>query len=145
MIALPTGTVTFLYTDVEGSTELWQQHPEVMTDVIARHDAMLKEIIASHGGQVFRTVGDAVHAAFTDPAAAVEAALAAQRAVSAEPWPEGIALGVRIGIHTGAVEVNEDVYAGHTLNLVARISDAGNGGQILLSAATAELIRHAPP
>lgn len=145
MADLPTGTVTFLFTDLEGSTALWQQHPERMADVIARHDAMLTAIISSHGGVVFRTVGDAVHAAFPDPSAAVEAALGVQRALAAEPWPDGIVLRVRIGIHTGAVEVKGAVYAGHTLNRVARLSDAGHGGQILLSAATAELIRYAPP
>jgi predicted ATPase/class 3 adenylate cyclase len=141
MTALPTGTVTFLFTDIQGSTALWQQYPNVMPDVIARHDALLKEIVEAHNGVVFRTVGDAIHAAFTSPADAVAAALEAQRALTSEPWPDDIPLRVRMGIHTGAVEVQAGEYAGHTLNRVARLTASGHGGQVLLSAATAELVR----
>jgi predicted ATPase/class 3 adenylate cyclase len=145
MLALPTGTVTFLFTDIEGSTALWQQHPEVMSDVIARHDMILKEIVARHGGVVFRTVGDAVYASFTTPGDALSAALAIQRALDAELWEQGIRIRVRMGIHTGAVELRDGEYTGHTLNRVARLVSSGHGGQMLLSAASAGLVRDALP
>lgn len=145
MMRLPTGTVTFLFTDIEGSTALWQAHPDVMPGVIARHDALLKEIVTGHNGVVFRTVGDAVHAAFAAPIDALAASLAAQHALAEASWPEGVALRVRMAIHTGTVDLQGEEYAGHTLNRVARLVSAGHGGQILLSASSAELARQAFP
>ena len=85
---LPTGTVTFLFTDIEGSTTRWEQYPEAMRAALARHDALLRSVILAHGGFVFKMVGDAVYAAFAVPTDAVSAALAAQHAVSAEEWGE---------------------------------------------------------
>jgi predicted ATPase/class 3 adenylate cyclase len=143
MVHLPTGTVTFLFTDIQGSTSLWQQYPDVMPAVIARHDALLAEIVETHAGTVFRTVGDAVNAAFAKPEEAVSAAVAAQQALAAEPWPGGITIRVRMGIHTGAVDLVNGQYTGHTLNRVARITAAGHGGQILVSATAAGLARDA--
>ena len=102
MTHLPTGTVTFLFTDIEGSTRLWQQYAETMPDVIVRHDALLRDVVQAHDGVVFRTVGDAVQAAFSIASNAVAAAIAAQRALAAESWDGGLAIRVRMGVHTGA-------------------------------------------
>ncbi len=88
MLDLPTGTVTFLFTDIEGSTRRWEHHPEAMRRALARHDTLLRQVITAHGGVVFKMVGDAVYAAFAMAADAVAAALAAQRAVMAEEWSE---------------------------------------------------------
>ncbi len=101
---LPTGTVTFLFTDIEGSTTRWEQHPEAMRAALARHDALLRAVLTAHGGFVFKMVGDAVYAAFAIPADAVSAALAAQHTVSAEEWGEVGPLRVRMALHTGAAQ-----------------------------------------
>jgi class 3 adenylate cyclase len=95
---LPSGTVRFLFTDVEGSTALWEQHSEGMRLALARHDALIRAVIAEHGGHVVKTMGDAFHAAFGD----APAALATQRRLQAEPWGEVGALRVRMALHTGA-------------------------------------------
>jgi predicted ATPase/class 3 adenylate cyclase len=141
----PTGTVTFLFTDIEGSTTRWEHHPEAMRTALARHDALLRSVITSHGGYVFKMVGDAVYAAFAVPVDAVSAAVAAQRAVAAEEWGEVGPLRVRIALHTGAVQSRDDDYFGPPLNRVARVLSTGYGGQILLSVATVELVRDALP
>jgi class 3 adenylate cyclase len=98
MIDRPSGTATFLFTDVEGSTRLWQEDPDAMTAALARHDVMLRAAISEDGGYVFSTAGDAFAAAFGRAGAAVHAAMAAQRALQAERWPGDIALRVRMGI-----------------------------------------------
>src|SRR5215467_5461906 len=97
----PTGTVTFLFTDIEGSTTRWEHHPEAMRASLARHDALLRSVITSPGGYVFKMMGDAVYAVFTIAADAVAAALAAQRAVAVEDWGEVGPLRVRVALHTG--------------------------------------------
>ncbi len=145
MADLPTGTVTFLFTDIEGSTTRWEHHPEAMRTALARHDALLRSVITSQGGSVFKMVGDAVYAAFALPADAVSAALTAQRAVAAEEWGEVGPLRVRMALHTGAAQSRDDDYFGQTLNRVARVLSTGYGGQILLSVATVELVRDALP
>jgi predicted ATPase/class 3 adenylate cyclase len=145
MSSLPSETLTFLFTDVEGSTRLWQQHPALMPDIIARHDRLLREAVEAHGGRVFRTVGDAVYAVFRSPADALSAALEGQRALLQEPWDGGISLRVRMGLHTGVVGVRDGEFVGHTLNRVARLMASGHGGQILLSNATASLLLDALP
>jgi len=142
---LPTGTVTFLFTDIEGSTTRWEHHPEAMRTALARHDALLRSVITSQGGSVFKMVGDAVYAAFALPADAVSAALTAQRALAAEEWGEVGPLRVRMALHTGAAQSRDDDYFGQTLNRVARVLSTGYGGQILLSVATVELVRDALP
>ncbi len=142
---LPTGTVTFLFTDIEGSTTRWEHHPEAMRTALARHDALLRQVIGAHSGFVFKMVGDAVYAAFAIAADAVSAAIAAQRAVAAEPWGEVGPLRVRMALHTGAAQSRDDDYFGPTLNRVARVLSTGYGGQVLLSAATQELARDALP
>jgi class 3 adenylate cyclase len=140
MVGLPTGTVTFLFTDIEGSTVRWEQHPQRMPATLARHDIILRDAIEAHQGAVFRTVGDAFCAAFAHAPAAVAAALAAQRALYAEDWGAGGALRVRMAVHTGAVELRDGDYQGLPLNRVARLLAAAHGGQILISRATKELV-----
>ncbi|MBN1485604.1 MAG: adenylate/guanylate cyclase domain-containing protein, partial [Chloroflexia bacterium] len=140
----PTGTVTFLFTDIEGSTRLWEQYPEAMRIALARHDALLRQAIESHGGFVFKTIGDAFCAAFPTAPAALAAALAGQRALSAEGWAE-TPIRVRMGLHTGIANARGGDYFGPVLNRVGRIVAAGHGGQILLSLATQELVRDQLP
>ena len=136
----PTGTVTFLFTDIEDSTRLWQTSPEVMQETLARHDAILRRDIESYGGSVFKTAGDAFYAAFPAPAHGLEAALALQKALFAEPWPEATPIRVRIAMHTGEAQLRDGEYFGPPLNLVARILTITRGGQTLLSRATADLV-----
>ena len=104
MSDLPTGTVTFLFTDIEGSTRRWEQHPEAMTTALARHDALLRAAIEAHGGYVFKTVGDAFCAAFSTAPDALAAALDAQRAVVAEAWGPVEPLRVRMALHDRPID-----------------------------------------
>ncbi|HZQ08556.1 MAG TPA: AAA family ATPase [Anaerolineae bacterium] len=142
MSMLPTGNVTFLFTDIEGSTPLFQQHPDAMPRALARHNELLQSNIAAHNGQVFQIIGDAFCAAFENADDAVCAALEAQRALYAEAWGELGALRVRMGIHAGNVETQGDTYISYmTLARAQRIMSAAHGGQMLLSSAAAELVR----
>ena len=136
---LPSGTVTFLFTDIEGSTRLWETQREAMTAALARHDALLRQCIEAHGGYVVKTLGDGVHAVFVTASNALQAALAAQQALHAESWSERTQLRVRMALHTGAAELREGDYYGPTLNRAARLMAIGHGGQTLLSAATYDL------
>jgi predicted ATPase/class 3 adenylate cyclase/DNA-binding CsgD family transcriptional regulator len=136
---LPGGTLTFLFTDIAGSTELWEQHPEAMSQALARHDAILRTAITEHGGTVFKTVGDGVLAVFGTAPDALAAALAAQRALGAEPWGASGPLSVRMAVHSGTAELRDGDYFGPTLNRLARLLAAGHAHQILLSQAAAEL------
>jgi class 3 adenylate cyclase len=140
MAEWPSGTVTFLFTDLEGSTQRWQQYPTAMGPALARHDRLLREAIAAHGGVVFKTIGDAVCAAFATAPAAVAAALTAQRALYAEPWGSTGPLRVRMALHTGQAEVQAGDYLGGPLNRVARLLALAHGGQVLLSGPTADLV-----
>src|ERR1051326_3156049 len=106
----PSGTVTFLFTDIEGSTRLWEQPPEAMPQALPRHDALLRHAIEAHGGHVFKTVGDQFCAAFATAPAAVETAVAAQRALHAEIGSAVAALRVRMALHTGTVEHRDGDY-----------------------------------
>jgi predicted ATPase/class 3 adenylate cyclase/Tfp pilus assembly protein PilF len=147
---LPSGTVTLLFTDIAGSTQLWEQHKAAMPAVLARHDALLKAAISAHGGAVFKTVGDAVCAAFTSAPVALDAALAAQRALQAEPWvniglPAEQRLRVRIALHSGTLTPQDEDYLGLPLSRAARLLTVGHGDQILLSRATQELVCDALP
>ncbi|MCX6911268.1 MAG: protein kinase, partial [Verrucomicrobia bacterium] len=139
--APPSGTITFLFTDIEGSTQLWEKHPQAMPVALERHNQLLRRAVESHGGFVFKTVGDAFCVAFASAPNAMAAALAAQRALAAEPWGETGPLRVRMALHTGAAEERGGDYFGPTLNRVARVLAAGHGGQILLSNATEQLVR----
>jgi predicted ATPase/class 3 adenylate cyclase/DNA-binding CsgD family transcriptional regulator len=141
--AVPAGTVTFLLTDVEGSTRLWEQAPATMPQAIARHYQILDEAIARHGGvrPVEQGEGDSVVAAFTRARDAVAAALDAQRALLVEDWPAGAELRVRMALHTGDAQLrNEGNYFGAAVIRCARLRAVAHGGQVLLSAATAELV-----
>jgi class 3 adenylate cyclase len=141
----PTGTVTFLFTDIEGSTKLWEAHPETMRTALARHDELMREGIVSANGYVFKTVGDAFCAAFAMAADAVSAALTVQLALGMEPWPETAPIKVRMALHTGAVESRNGDYFGPALNRVARLLPTGHGGQTLLSQSCYELTRDCLP
>jgi LuxR family transcriptional regulator, maltose regulon positive regulatory protein len=143
--ALPEGTLTFLFTDIVGSTTMWEAHPQAMATALARHDVMLQQIITASGGIVFKTVGDAVHAVFTAAPDALDAAIAAQHALQHEPWGVTGPLRVRMAIHTGAADMRDGDYFGPSLNRIARMLTTGHGGQILLSHATAELVRDRMP
>src|SRR5947209_2638618 len=101
---LPTGTVTFLFTDIEGSTPLWEREPERMAPALAQHHAIVRRALAEHSGFLFKTVGDAIQAAFARPAEGVAAALAAQRELEAAAWPTSAPLRVRMGLHAGPAE-----------------------------------------
>ena len=138
---LPTGTVTFLFTDLEASTRLWEEHPEAMKAALARHDEILREAVAAHDGHIVKTTGDGVHAAFAGAPEAVHAAVDAQLALRAATWDATGPLRVRMGIHTGAGELRDGDYYGTSLNRAARLMGVAHGGQILVSLATEELIR----
>ena len=143
---LPTGTVTLLFTDIEGSTRLWESHASAMRAALSRHDRVVRHCIEEHQGHIFKTGGDAFCAAFRTASDAFEAALDAQRALHREPWPEDAKLAVRMALHSGAVDVREGDYFGASLNRVARLLAAGHGGQTLLSESTHDLCRdHLPP
>jgi predicted ATPase/class 3 adenylate cyclase len=141
--ALPTGTVTFLFTDIEGSTPLWEKHPEAMKAALAKHDAILHAAIESNHGHVLQSAGDGLHAVFATAAHGLQATLDAQRALCAYAWDEikPSLIRVRMGIHTGEADLREGDYYGGTLNRAARIMAAGHGGQVLISGITAGLLR----
>ncbi|HLK57221.1 MAG TPA: tetratricopeptide repeat protein [Chthonomonadaceae bacterium] len=137
---LPTGTVSFLFTDIEGSTRLWERHRDAMSQAIARHDALLRACIETQGGYVFKTVGDAFCAAFSSAHTAIATALAAQQVLQSEIWPAKIGtLRVRMALHTGEAVERDDDYFGPPLNQVARLLAIGHGEQVLLSRAIALL------
>ncbi len=141
MGAPPSGTVTFLFTDVVGSSRRWDAEPDAMKHALARHDAILRDSIEQHGGYVFKTVGDAFHAAFATPGAALRAAVEAQRTLTDNQWGGA----VRMALHTGVADERDGDYFGPPLNRVARLRDAGHGGQILLTSATVGLLRAQVP
>ena len=141
----PTGTVSFVFTDVEGSTRLWEQQPEAMRVALTRHDEILRAAIDDHGGYVFSTAGDAFSAAFHTPFDAVSAAVEAQRRLQAEPWPAGAQIAVRMGVHTGTAHERDGDYFGTALNRAARLMGLAHGGQILVSLPVEELVRDALP
>jgi len=134
-----TGTITFLFTDIEGSTRLWERQASEMSRALARHDQLVRAAIEGRGGHVFKTVGDAFCAAFGSAVDAVAAALDVQLAMAGDPWGDSPALAVRCALHTGTAEFRDNDYFGPTLNRVARLLSAGYGGQVLLSEATETL------
>jgi len=134
----PTGTVTFLFTDIEGSTKLWEQNAAAMQSALARHDEILRDATEQHGGYVFKTVGDAFCCAFPKAPDALEAALDAQRLLLKERWAESGPLRVRMSLHMGVAEERDGDYFGPPVNRVARLLSAAHGGQVLLSLPTHE-------
>src|SRR5918912_3778170 len=147
MADLPTGTVTFLFTDIAGSTALWEQQPAAMRHALVRHDALVDQIVAAHQGQVVRPrgEGDSRFAVFTRATDAVAAAAALQQALYAEPWPTPTPLRVRMALHTGEADLRDGDYYGTAVNRCARLRAVAHGGQTLLSAATQELVRDTLP
>jgi predicted ATPase/class 3 adenylate cyclase len=141
----PTGTVTFLFTDIEGSTSLWEDDAPAMQAALARHDELLRWAIEERGGYVFKTVGDAFCAAFWTATDALDAALEVQRTLFDEEWQQTGSLRVRMALHTGAAEERDGDYFGPPVNRVARLLSAGHGGQVLLSLPTQELVRDQLP
>ena len=129
MVGPPTGTVTFLFTDIEGSTRMWEHHPEAMRAALARHDLILRGAIEERGGYVFKTVGDAFCAAFPTTPDALEAALEAQRTLIGEEWEGTGPLRVRKALHTGAAEERDGDYFGPPVNRVARLLSAATVGR----------------
>jgi predicted ATPase/class 3 adenylate cyclase len=136
----PTGTVTFLFTDIEGSTRMWERSPQAMQAALARHDELLTWAIEEHDGYVFKTVGDAFCCAFLTAPDALEAALEAQRLLLKERWGESDPLRVRMALHMGAAEERDGDYFGPPVNRVARLLSAAHGGQVLLSLPTHEMV-----
>ena len=140
MSGLPGGAVTFLFSDVEGSTRLVKALRERYPQVLAEHRRLVRAAIAAHGGREVDTQGDAFFAAFASATQAVLCALDIQRALAAHPWPGGAQVRVRIGIHTGQAVPAEGAYTGLAVHRAARICAAAGGGQVLVSQATQTLI-----
>lgn len=154
---LPTGIITLLFTDIEGSTRLWEIYPDAMPAAMARHDAILRVAIEDEGGVVFRTVGDAFFAAFERVERALAAALRSQLGLYREPWDalglpcaragawRDVPMRVRMALHTSAVDARDGEYFGPPLNRVARLLSAAHGGQTLLCGETADRMGGALP
>jgi predicted ATPase/class 3 adenylate cyclase len=142
----PTGIVTFLFTDIQGSTRLWQEQPQAMTGALARHTQILRAAIESNNGYIFQVIGDAVCSAFHTPQEAVRAAVQSQTELQSEQWG-ATPIRVRMGIHTGQAEIqNSGDYHGFlTLSRVQRLMSAGHGGQVLISLTAQELVRNELP
>ncbi len=143
-MAAPGGTITFLFTDIEGSTRLWEHHSSAMSGALARHDSIVRAAIERRGGHIFKTVGDAFCAAFSAATGALAAAFDLQRGITSEPWGDA-AIVVRCALHCGTAEQRDGDYFGPTLNRVARLLAAAHGGQVLLSQAAAALTRESMP
>jgi predicted ATPase/class 3 adenylate cyclase len=146
-IDFPSGTVTFLFTDIESSTKLWEQYPDEMKSALQKHDSILKDVIASNHGYLIKTTGDGVHAVFSTTLDAVNASIAAQRDFQTSEFfkDSKAAIKVRMGIHTGEAQLRDGDYYGGTLNRAARIMSIGHGGQILISATTLQVAREHLP
>ena len=143
---LPVGTVTFLFTDIEGSTRLLRDlGTERYGEILTEHNRLLREALAAAGGTEVDRQGDSFFVVFRTAGAAVRGAVAAQRAIAAADWPGSRAVRVRMGIHTGEASLGSDGYVGFAVHQAARIGDAGHGGQVLLSGTTASLVEHELP
>jgi class 3 adenylate cyclase len=140
---LPSGVVTFLLSDIVGSTSLWEQRPQAMAEAAARHGELMHEAVTAHGGTVLkaRSEGNSTFSVFTEATDALAAALSAQRALLSEAWPESTLLSVRMALHTGEAFERDGDYDGPTVNQAARIRNLGTGGEVLVSQATGELVR----
>jgi predicted ATPase/class 3 adenylate cyclase len=143
--ARPTGAVTFLFSDIEGSTVRWERDSEAMAPALARHDALMRVALEARGAYVFKTIGDAFCAAFARAADAIAAALDAQRALAAADFSDVEGLRVRMALHAGSAHERDGDYFGPAVNRVARLLAVGHGGQVLLSGACAELFQAEPP
>jgi class 3 adenylate cyclase len=140
MSGAPSGTVTLLFTDVEGSTRLWDTEREAMAASLRRHDEILRDAIEQAGGYVFKTAGDSFCAAFSAARAGLDAALAAQRNLAAQSWLTSRPIVVRMGLHAGVCEERDGDYFGPAVNRAARLLTVASGGQVLVSGVAAELL-----
>ncbi|MBA2634615.1 MAG: adenylate/guanylate cyclase domain-containing protein, partial [Chloroflexi bacterium] len=145
MSQLLTGTITFLFSDIEGSTRLLRTLGDGWEPMLARHRAILRDAFVTHDGQEVGTEGDSFFVAFPTAPGAVAAAVGAQRALAAESWPADAEIRVRIGLHTGEAGFSIDSYGGLDVHRASRIASAGHGGQVLLSDTTRALVEHALP
>src|ERR1700682_4205576 len=136
----PATVTTFLFTDIEGSTRLWEQDPERMRPALARHDAIVRAAVEDHRGVIVKMTGDGIHAAFDDPMDAINATVQMQRALAESTGSGDISLHVRCGLHAGVYEWRDNDFFGTAVNRAARIMSAAHGGQMLLSNAVAALI-----
>lgn len=143
--ALPTGAVTFLFTDIRGSTRLWEERPNAIAEALGTHDELLRAAVQQHGGTIFKHLGDGCCAAFGEPLGALSAALEAQFGLQRTTWPEGIDLQVRMALHTGEPICRDNDYFGPPLNRVARLLGVTHAGQIILSLATREMVQDRLP
>ena len=141
---LPSGTVTFLFTDLEGSTRLWEQYPDAMHAALARHDVILREAVDAHDGYVVKTTGDGIHAVFARAHDAVDAAVEMQRALDSESFGDVGLLRMRIGVHTCEADYREGDYYGTDVNRAARLMSVAHGGQVVVSLVTRALVRDHP-
>jgi class 3 adenylate cyclase len=142
---LPTGTVTFVFTDIEGSTRMLQAQGDAYAGLLERHRRLIRGPASANGGLDFGSEGDAEFLVFRNAPSAIAAAVEAQRGLAAEPWPEGAEIRVRMGIHTGEATLLGGDYVGLDLHRVARIAATGHGGQVVVSGATAALVNGALP
>jgi class 3 adenylate cyclase len=140
MAELPSGTVTFLFTDIEGSTRLLTRLRGRYLEVLAEHQRLLRGAFNAYGGREVHTEGDAFFVAFARASDAIAAAVAGQRALASESWPEGVEVRVRMGVHTGEAAISMDDYVGLDVHRAARICSAGHGGQVVVSNSTRALV-----
>jgi predicted ATPase/class 3 adenylate cyclase len=145
MSTIPTGTVTFLFSDIEGSTQRWEKDRNSMQAAFNRQEEIMRIAMENHGGYVYKMIGDAFQVAFTSAPAALAAALDAQHSLGEESWGEAGHIKVRIALHTGETEERGDDYVGPLLNRVARLMSAAHGGQVLLTRSTSELVQENLP
>jgi class 3 adenylate cyclase len=145
MNGAPSGTVTLLFTDVEGSTRLWDTERDAMAAALRRHDEILRDAIERVGGYVFKTVGDSFCAAFSAARAGLDAALSAQQNLATESWPTSRPIVVRMALHAGVCEERDGDYFGPAVNRAARLLAVASGGQVLVSGVTAELLSEELP
>ncbi len=144
-MSIPSGTVTLLFSDIEGSTHLWERSPQAMATALERHDELVRRAMDAHGGYVFKTIGDAFCVAFETGHDALRAALDTQVALHAESWPPGAEIRVRIALHTGVCQERDGDYFGPTVNRTARLMATAHGGQVVVSGVTFELLSDFPP
>ena len=137
--------LTFLFTDIEGSTSRWEEQPELMAQAVARHDALLRDTVEAYRGKIVKTTGDGIYAAFANPNDCLGAVIDIQLALLDPSVTAGMALAIRCGMHTGAVQARDNDYFGSTINRTARIMGAAHGGQVLVSQAVADLLRACLP
>ncbi|TET36112.1 MAG: adenylate/guanylate cyclase domain-containing protein, partial [Anaerolineales bacterium] len=145
MSELPQGTVTFLFTDIEGSTRLLAHLGDAYADLLAEQRTILREVFTRHEGQEVDTQGDSFFVSFARASQAVSAAAEIQRTLQAHEWPDGVEVRVRMGLHTGEPVRAEEGYVGMDVHRAARLAHAGHGGQVLLSPTTTSLVEHDLP